>query len=44
MTANKPLLWQDGYPVSCPITGDCATFEVTTTPGCTLTGFFGQDV
>lgn len=44
MTADKPLLWQYGYPVSCPITGDCATLEVTTTPGCVLTGYFGEDV
>lgn len=44
MTADKPLLWQFGYPTSCPITGDCATLEVTTTPGCTLTGYFGEDV
>lgn len=43
-TADKPLLWQYGFPTSCPITGDCATIEVTTTPGCTLTGYFGEDV
>ena len=43
-TANKPLLWQLGYPTSCPITANCATVEVTTTPGCTITGFFGADV
>lgn len=42
--ANKPLLWQFGFPTSCPVTGDYATLEVTTTPGCTLSGYFGQDV
>lgn len=42
--ANKPLIWQFGFPTSCPITGDCATVEVTTTPGCNLVGYFGEDV
>lgn len=44
MTADKPLIWQYGYPVSCPITGDYATLEVTCTPAVTLTGYFGEDV
>jgi hypothetical protein len=43
-TTDKPLLWQYGYPTSCPITGDCATIEVTCTPAVTVTGYFGEDV
>jgi hypothetical protein len=44
MTANKPLLWQYGFPTSSPITGDYATLEVTCTPEVVLTGYFGEDV
>lgn len=44
MTANKPLIWQFGFPTSCPVTGDYATLEVSCTPAVTLTGYFGQDV
>lgn len=42
--ANKPLIWQDGYPTSNPVSGDYATLEVTCTPAVTLTGYFGEDV
>lgn len=44
MTANKPLIWQYGFPTSCPITGAIATLAVTCTPTTVVTGYFGQDV
>lgn len=31
--ANKPLLWQSGFPNSNPLTGDATTLSVTSTPG-----------
>lgn len=31
--ANKPLLWQSGFPGSNPFTGDVTTLSVTSTPG-----------
>jgi hypothetical protein len=43
-TADKPLIWQFGFPTSNPVTGDYATLEVTCTPAVLLTGYFGQDV
>ena len=43
-TADKPLIWQFGFPTSNPVTGDYATIEVTCTPAVLLTGYFGQDV
>lgn len=42
--ANKPLVWQYGFPTSNPITGDYATLEVTCTPETVLTAYFGEDV
>lgn len=44
MTANKPLLWQTGFPTSCPITGNFATMEVTCVSAVTVTGYFGENV
>ncbi len=42
--ANKPLLWQYGFPTSCPVTGAVATLEVTCTNETVVTGYFGEDV
>jgi hypothetical protein len=44
MVANKPLLWQFGFPTACPITGDCATLSVTSTPGGNLRVSVLEDV
>lgn len=44
LVANKPLIWQYGYPVSCPITGDCDTLAVTSTPGGNLNISVLEDV
>lgn len=44
MSANKPLFWQYGFPTSCPITGDCATLSVTSTPGGNLRVSILEDV
>ena len=44
MAANKPLLWQFGFPTSCPISGDCATLSVTSTPGGNLRVSILEDV
>lgn len=34
--ANKPLLWQSGFPTTCPLSGDATTLSVTSTPGGSL--------
>ena len=44
LVANKPLIWQTGYPVTCPITGDCDTLSVTSTPGGNLNLSLLEDV
>jgi hypothetical protein len=44
MVANKPLLWQFGFPTTCPITGDFATLSVTSTPGGNLRVSILEDV
>jgi hypothetical protein len=44
MVANKPLLWQFGFPTTCPITGDCATLSVTSTSGGNLRVSVLEDV
>lgn len=44
MTADKPLIWQLGFPTSNPISGAVATLEVTCTNETVVTGYFGQDV
>lgn len=44
MSANKPLIWQFGYPTSCPISGEVATLEVTCVNETVVTGYFGEDV
>ena len=44
MVANKPLIWQFGFPVSCPITGDCNHLHVTSTPGGNLNFFVLEDI
>lgn len=31
--ANKPLIWQNGFPTSCPFTADFTTLAVTSTAG-----------
>lgn len=44
MAANKPLIWQDGFPTSNPLTGEIATLEVTCTPAVELNAYFGLNV
>jgi hypothetical protein len=44
LVANKPLFWQNGMPTSCPITGDCTTLSVTSTPGGNLKLYVLEDV
>lgn len=44
LVANKPLLWQFGFPTASPITGDCATLAVTSTPGGNLRVSVLEDV
>lgn len=44
MVANKPLIWQFGFPVSCPITGDCSHLHVTSTPGGNLKAYVLEDI
>jgi len=44
LVANKPLFWQFGFPTNCPVTNDCATLQVTSTPGGNLKLFVLEDV
>lgn len=44
LLANKPLLWQTGFPTSSPITGDCSHFHVSSTPGGNLYVYVLEDV
>lgn len=44
LAANKPLIWQDGFPTTNPITGDCATLAVSSTPGGNLYIYVLEDV
>jgi hypothetical protein len=44
LVANKPLIWQDGFPTTNPITGDCATLAVSSTPGGNLYVYVLEDV
>jgi hypothetical protein len=44
LTANKPLIWQNGFPVSCPISGDCTGLSVSSTPGGNLYVYVLEDV
>ena len=44
LTANKPLFWQTGMPTSNPITGDCLTLSVSSTPGGNLKLYVLEDV
>lgn len=43
LVANKPLIWQQDMPTSNPITGDCVTLAVTSTPGGNLYIYFEED-
>lgn len=31
--ANKPLIWQNGFPTTCPFTADFTTLSVSSTAG-----------
>ena len=44
LTADKPLIWQFGFPNSCPITLNCDALAVTSTPGGTLNLYVLEDV
>jgi hypothetical protein len=44
LTANKPLIWQDGFPTASPVSGVIATLEVTCTPETVLQAYFGMNV
>jgi hypothetical protein len=44
LVANKPLIWQDGFPTTNPITNDCATLAVSSTPGGNLYVYVLEDV
>lgn len=44
LVANKPLIWQTGFPTANPLSGVIATLEVTNTPAVELKGYFGLNV
>ena len=44
LAANKPLIWQNGFPTACPITLDCNHIHATSTPGGTFNLFVLEDV
>ena len=44
LVANKPLIWQDGFPTTNPITGDCSHLHVSSTPGGNLYVYVLEDV
>lgn len=44
LVASKPLIWQNGFPVACPITNDCSHLHVTSTPGGNLNLYVLEDI
>lgn len=45
LSGNKPLLWQEGFPNTCPITGDFTKIVVTSaTADLNVKGFFLNNV
>ena len=43
LVAGKPLIWQYDFPTSNPITGDCVTLAVSSTPGGNLYLYYMED-